>query len=97
MKLRNTIRTLMLLTLSATAFAQMSGTIASSADTQQNARPSVLSQVGIDQNLGQSLPLDAKFKDEQGKDVVLGDYFQSNAPCCWPSYITIAPCFARKC
>jgi protein SCO1/2 len=70
----------MLVALSAPAFAQMSGTIASSEDTQQNARPSVLTQVGIDQNLGQSLPLDAKFKDEQGKDVVLGDYFKSNRP-----------------
>lgn len=70
----------MLLALSVPAFAQMSGTIASSEDTQQNARPSVLTQVGIDQNLGQALPLDAKFKDEQGKDVVLGDYFKSNRP-----------------
>jgi protein SCO1 len=70
----------MLLALSSPGFAQMTGTIASSADTQQNARPSIFSQVGIDQNLGQQLPLDARFKDETGKDVVLGDYFQSKRP-----------------
>jgi protein SCO1/2 len=62
------------------AFAQMNGTVASSADTQQNTRPSVLQQVGIDQNLGEQLPLDARFKDESGKDVVLGDFFQSKRP-----------------
>lgn len=80
MILRNTIRTLVLLALATPVFAQMNGSIANSADIQQNARPSVLTQVGIDQNLGQQLPLDAKFKDEQGKDVVLGDFFQSKRP-----------------
>ena len=32
-------------------------------------------EVGFDQNIGQSLPLDAVFKDETGKNVRLGDYF----------------------
>jgi protein SCO1/2 len=31
--------------------------------------------VGFDQNIGQSVPLDATFKDETGKAVALGDYF----------------------
>ena len=62
------------------AFAQMNGTIASSSDTQQNSRPGILQNVGIDQHLGEQLPLDAKFKDATGKDVVLGDYFQSKRP-----------------
>src|SRR5262252_7702370 len=32
-------------------------------------------EVGFDQNIGQSVPLDAVFKDESGKEVRLGDYF----------------------
>ena len=32
-------------------------------------------EVGFDQNIGQSMPLDAVFKDETGKAVRLGDYF----------------------
>ena len=31
--------------------------------------------VGFDQNIGQAVPLDAKFKDETGHWVALGDYF----------------------
>ena len=42
---------------------------------QQNARPSVLLNVGIDQRLGEHLPLDAKFRDETGKEVALSEYF----------------------
>lgn len=32
-------------------------------------------QMGIDQRLGASLPLDTPFKDEEGRSVKLGDYF----------------------
>ena len=70
----------MLLLLTAAAHAQMNGNIASSADMRQNTRPSVLTQVGIDQRLGEQLPLDLKFKDEYGKDVVLGNYFNQGRP-----------------
>ncbi len=42
-----------------------------------NAKPGVLAQVGIDQKIGQQLPLDLVFKDETGRDVKLGDYFGS--------------------
>src|SRR5437016_3533032 len=82
MSFRNTIRaaTLTAMMTATGAFAQMNGTIASSADTQQNTRPPVLNQVGIDQHLGTQLPLDAKFKDETGKDVILGDYFLTKRP-----------------
>jgi protein SCO1/2 len=38
-------------------------------------RPSILDQVGIDQNLGASIPRDLPFKDENGQAVRLGDYF----------------------
>jgi protein SCO1/2 len=37
--------------------------------------PAVLTEVRFDQRLNEQLPLDAKFKDENGRDVVLGDYF----------------------
>ena len=37
--------------------------------------PSVLKQVSFEQRLNQTLPLDLRFKDEDGRDVRLGDYF----------------------
>jgi protein SCO1/2 len=38
-------------------------------------KPAILERVGIDQKIGQQLPLDLRFKDDEGKDVRLGDYF----------------------
>jgi protein SCO1/2 len=38
-------------------------------------RPAALREVGIDQRLGEPLPLDATFTDDQGRAVTLGDYF----------------------
>jgi len=38
--------------------------------------PAVLKTVGIEQRLNEQAPLDAIFKDEQGRDVRLGDYFK---------------------
>ena len=55
----------------------------------QPARPSgpepaapkkILDSVGIDQKLGDKLPLDATFRDETGKSVHLGDFFSSGKP-----------------
>ena len=40
-----------------------------------NARPGILARVGIDQKIGQQLPLDLRFRDERGRDVRLGEYF----------------------
>jgi len=40
-----------------------------------NGLPKALSGVGIDQKLNEQLPLDLVFRDENGKDVKLGDYF----------------------
>ncbi len=37
--------------------------------------PDVLSQVGFDQKLGESIPLDLSFRDELGEEVTLGRYF----------------------
>ena len=38
-------------------------------------RPSPLKDVGIDQRLGTQLPMDARFRDENGQSVALGKYF----------------------
>jgi protein SCO1/2 len=38
-------------------------------------RPPFLRDLGFDQRLGESLPLDALLRDEQGREVRLGDYF----------------------
>src|SRR5437879_13707180 len=79
MKLSNTIRIFAL--LSATAVAQVGGSMnTTAADVQQNTRPSVLTKVGIDQRLGEQVPLDLKFKDEDGKEVALGKYFNQKRP-----------------
>jgi protein SCO1/2 len=38
-------------------------------------RPPLLKEVGVDQKLNQSIPLDLAFRDEHGKPVQLGEYF----------------------
>jgi protein SCO1/2 len=38
--------------------------------------PAPLKSVGIDQKLNEQVPLDAVFKDEQGREVRLGDFFK---------------------
>ena len=40
-----------------------------------SAKPGVLGRVGIDQRIGEQIPLDLQFTDETGKPVRLGDYF----------------------
>jgi protein SCO1 len=40
-----------------------------------DARPQALRDVGFDQRLGETLPLDAALRDESGRAVRLGDYF----------------------
>ena len=46
-----------------------------SAPMRANAQPAILRDVGIEQRLGQPLPLDAIFQDEAGRAVRLGQYF----------------------
>ena len=41
-----------------------------------NVTPSVLADVGFDQNLGAQLPMDALFRDESGREVALGSLFR---------------------
>jgi protein SCO1/2 len=40
-----------------------------------NQKPEILKNVGIDQKVGQQLPLDLTFKNEAGRDVRLGEFF----------------------
>ncbi|MEO6656036.1 MAG: hypothetical protein ABIO36_08120, partial [Pyrinomonadaceae bacterium] len=42
--------------------------------------PDALKKIGIEQKLGAQLPLDAEFKDEDGKAVKLGSYFNTGRP-----------------
>jgi protein SCO1/2 len=46
-----------------------------SLDNQASATPGPLEGVVIEQHLGASLPLDAVFRDDEGREVRLGDYF----------------------
>jgi protein SCO1 len=48
--------------------------------TASQVNPADLANIGIDQRLNQQLPLNLEFKDETGKTVKLGDYFQSGRP-----------------
>jgi protein SCO1/2 len=45
-----------------------------------NGIPDPLKKVGIEQRLGESLPLTAEFKDESGQIVKLGEYFGKGRP-----------------
>jgi protein SCO1/2 len=45
--------------------------------TAAKQRPGAIDKVGIDQKIGQQLPLDLVFRDEDGKDVKLGQFFGS--------------------
>jgi protein SCO1/2 len=38
-------------------------------------RPPIMSEIGFDQRLGESVPLEAEFRDEEGRTVRLGDFF----------------------
>jgi protein SCO1/2 len=56
------------------------------ADAPAGALPAALREVGIDQRVGESLPLDLRFHDEAGKSVRLGDYFGSKPVILVPVY-----------
>ncbi len=45
-----------------------------------NERPAALREVGLDQKLNGLLPLDAMYMDSEGRDVALGEYFNSGRP-----------------
>lgn len=45
-----------------------------------NGLPPILQKIGIEQRLNEQLPFDAVFKDENGKEVKLGEYFGKGRP-----------------
>jgi protein SCO1 len=60
-------------------FAHPSATPAQFTDPDQTigVRPELLKEVGVDQKLNSSIPLDLMFRDEHGKTVALGEYFNT--------------------
>ena len=48
--------------------------------TTSNGLPDALQKIGIEQKLGDSLPLETEFKDENGSTVKLGDFFNQGRP-----------------
>lgn len=48
--------------------------------TTSNGLPDALQKTGIEQKLGEQLPLDAEFKDENGRAVKLGEFFNKGRP-----------------
>ena len=48
--------------------------------TSSNGLPQALQEIGIEQKLGETLPLDTEFRDENGNAVKLGDYFGKKRP-----------------
>ena len=59
--------------MSAPASAQYANPPVRSESVSQ--KDGILKEVGIDQKIGQQLPLDLTFRDETGRDVRLGEYF----------------------
>src|SRR4051794_10730979 len=45
-----------------------------------SAQPAILKNVGIDQHLGQTLPLDVVLRDEHGNNIRLADCFHQGRP-----------------
>ena len=63
------------LVLTSASVAQAPGDKTIASGTPSTAQPQIFSSVGIDQHLNAQVPLDLKFKDENGREVRLGDYF----------------------
>jgi protein SCO1/2 len=61
--------------IAGTGFGQMIGD-----PDYSHTPPPELKHVGIEQRLGEQVPLNLQFQDETGKTVKLGDYFQSGRP-----------------
>jgi protein SCO1 len=61
--------------LAAAAPLRAQGLAPDDAGDPAQAKPGLLSKVGIDQHLNQQIPLDLPFTDESGRDVRLGEFF----------------------
>jgi protein SCO1/2 len=66
---------LLVCSLPAAAQQEMPGRGLARAGDPASARPGVLGRIGVDQRIGQQVPLDLPFTDESGTPVRLGDYF----------------------
>ena len=71
---KQVVRSLFLL-LGMALLATASGAQAAGAP-ESDGRPAILQDVGIDQRLDEQLPMQARFKDDTGREVALGDLFQ---------------------
>jgi protein SCO1/2 len=80
MRLNSTIRLLVAVALLALPLrAQLKAPESLNANNR-NQQPSIFDQVGLDPKLNNQLPLDTKFKDENGREVTLADYFHRGRP-----------------
>lgn len=71
-----TYASIVFLSLAATAVAQRPfGADTYRAPANQGQVAGMVAQIGIDQHLGETLPLDIELRDEEGKTVQLGQYF----------------------
>lgn len=74
--LRNRVLAALALACAALALASTAGAQLTTDPMQSvGVRPDLLKQVGIDQKLNQSVPLNLTFRDEHGQTVQLGQYF----------------------
>src|SRR5271157_1619983 len=70
-----------LLATSLMAFAQPpSSFMRGASQPASQVNPVDLKDIGIEQKLDQQIPLNLTFKDETGKTVMLGDYFEAGRP-----------------
>jgi protein SCO1/2 len=49
-------------------------------------RPAIVRDVGLDQRIGERLPLGTRFRDSSGRDVALGDFFGERPVLLVPAY-----------
>ena len=69
-----------ILIVSSSAAAQYMHDPAQDKGAKAPVRPALLDEIGIDQKLGDKLPLELTFKDESGRTVTLRDYFGHGKP-----------------
>jgi protein SCO1/2 len=60
----------------AALLAALAPAVLAARDLPADVKPAALRDVGFDQRLGESLPLDVALRDEDGRPVTLGAYFQ---------------------
>jgi protein SCO1 len=66
--------------LAIVAALALAASVPALAQRPDNERPTILRDIGFDQELGEKVPLDVPFRDETGKVVRLGEYFSAGKP-----------------